>query len=210
VKWFKVGLELFCAGGPSVLEPLHRRGRAIFLDLKLHDIPRTVARSVASIARHQVGMITLHASGGPAMIAAAAEAARAAGPAAPRLLAVTVLTSLDRADLEQIGVHRSPAEQVATLAKMAVASGADGVVCSAHEAANLRRILGPGALIVTPGIRLPGGATGDQKRVAAPASAVRDGATHLVVGRPILEAEDPAAAARLILEDMRSAGSPPP
>ncbi len=202
VRWYKVGLELFAAEGPAALEPLARRGRHIFLDLKLHDIPRTVERAVRAAARHGVGLVTLHAAGGRAMIQAAAEAARGAGPGAPKLLAVTVLTSLDAADLAATGVGRSPAEQVVALADLALSAGADGIVCSPQEAAAMRARFGAGPLLVTPGIRLPSDAVGDQKRVATPAGAVRDGATHLVVGRPILEAEDPAAAARRVLADM--------
>jgi orotidine-5'-phosphate decarboxylase len=202
VRWYKVGLELFAAEGPAALAPLARRGRHIFLDLKLHDIPRTVERAVRAAARHGVGLVTLHAAGGRAMIEAAAEAARGAGPTAPKLLAVTVLTSLDAADLAAIGVGRSPAEQVVALASLALSAGADGIVCSPQEAAAMRARFGAGPLLVTPGIRLPSDAVGDQKRVATPAGAVRDGATHLVVGRPILEAEDPAAAARRVLADM--------
>lgn len=202
VAWYKVGLELFCAEGPRALDPLRAAGKRIFLDLKLHDIPRTVERAVQSAAQHGVELITLHASGGAAMIAAAAGAARAAPAPRPKLLAVTVLTSLDAADLERLGWPRSPAEQAERLARLAVEAGADGVVCSPHEAAALRAALGPGPLLVTPGIRPPGGDLGDQKRVATPAAAARAGATHLVVGRPILEAADPAAAARAILDDL--------
>ena len=202
VAWYKVGLELFCAEGPAALRPLQARGRKIFLDLKLHDIPRTVARAVATAAQHGVQMMTVHASGGRAMLEAAAEAARSLGSARPKLVAVTVLTSLDAKDLAELGVGRTPAEQVAALAALALDCGIDGIVCSAQEAAAMRARLGPAALLVTPGIRLPSGDLGDQKRVATPAAAVRDGATHLVVGRPILEAPDPAAAARAILADM--------
>ena len=202
IRWYKVGLELYCADGPRALAPLRERDRRVFLDLKLHDIPRTVARAVGSAARHGAGLMTLHASGGRAMIRAAAEAAREAGPSAPKLLAVTVLTSLDQSDLADLGVARTPAEQVVALGRMAVEAGADGLVCSAQEVGALRAALGPGPLLVTPGIRLPSDAVGDQKRVATPAAAVRDGATHLVVGRPILDAPDPAAAARAILDDM--------
>ncbi len=205
IRWFKVGLELYCADGPRALDPLRERGRLAFLDLKLHDIPRTVARAVAAASKYGAGLMTLHAAGGRAMIQAAAEAAREAGPLAPKLLAVTVLTSLDRADLDEIGIARTPAEQALALARMAIEAGADGVVCSAQEVGALRRALGRDPLLVTPGIRLPTDAVGDQKRVATPAAAVRDGATHLVVGRPILDAADPAAAARAILADM-SAG----
>ncbi|MBP7275524.1 MAG: orotidine-5'-phosphate decarboxylase [Kiritimatiellae bacterium] len=202
LQWYKIGLELFCAEGPAALAPLRDAGKRIFLDLKLHDIPRTVERAVASAARHGAGLLTLHASGGPEMIRAAARARDAAGPSAPRLLAVTVLTSLDATDLDTLGVHRSPADQAAALARMAVDAGADGIVCSAQEAGRLRALLGPGPLMVTPGIRLPSDAVGDQKRVSTPGAAVRAGATHLVVGRPILDAPSPADAVRAILSDM--------
>ena len=136
------------------------------------------------------------------MIRAAAQARGSAGPSAPRLLAVTVLTSLDARDLELLGVQRTPADQVAALARMAVDAGADGIVCSAQEAGRMRALLGAGPLIVTPGIRLPSDAVGDQKRIATPGAAVRAGATHLVVGRPILEAPSPADAVDAILTDM--------
>lgn len=208
VRWIKIGLELFAAEGPSVLMPTARRGRKVFLDLKLHDIPRTVARAIRAAAAHGVDMMTVHAAGGRAMLAAAAEAAAAAGPDRPRIVAVTVLTSLDGADLASIGVTRTPAEQVAALAGLAVSSGADGVVCSAREAGVLRARLGEGPLLVTPGLRLPAGAIGDQKRVATPAEAARAGADFLVVGRPILDADDPAAAARAVLADIASAARP--
>jgi len=201
IEWYKVGLELFCAEGPAALEPLQRRGKKIFLDLKLHDIPRTVARAVRSAAAHGVELLTVHASGGRAMLEAAAEAARSC-PRPPKLVAVTVLTSLDERDLAELGVNRAPAEQAAALARLAVDCGIDGVVCSALEVGRLRALL-PEAILVTPGIRLPGGEVGDQKRVATPALAVEQGATHLVVGRPILQADDPAAAAHAILENMR-------
>jgi len=204
VTWYKVGLELFCAEGPSVLEPLKAQGKRIFLDLKLHDIPRTVERAVRSAAAHGADLITLHASGGRAMMQAAADAAAEAGDGRPRLLAVTVLTSLDAADFRDIGWTRSPAEQVQALGQLAVGAGIDGLVCSPLEVGGLRQHLGPGPLLVTPGIRLPGGEAGDQKRMATPDAAARAGASHLVVGRPILEASDPVAATRRILASLKS------
>jgi orotidine-5'-phosphate decarboxylase len=203
VQYVKVGLELFIAAGPDVLKPLAARGKKIFLDLKLHDIPRTVERAVQAAAQHNVFMLTLHAGGGRAMLRAAAAAARACGPSAPKLVAVTVLTSLDQSDLTDLGVTRTTARHVLALGELALGSGMAGLVCSAQEVGALRQKFGPQPLLVTPGIRLPSDAVGDQKRVATPASAVKDGASFLVVGRPILEAADPAAAARAVLADMR-------
>ena len=202
VAWFKIGLELFCAEGPAVLEPFQARNKRLFLDLKLHDIPRTVERAVQSAARHGVSMLTVHAAGGSAMLRAAADAARALGPLAPKIVAVTVLTSLNQEDLRDLGVQRTPGEQVLALGRLALAAGVDGLVCSAQEVAALRQALGPQPLLVTPGIRLPEDEVGDQKRVATPAAACRAGASHLVVGRPILAAADPATAARRILQDL--------
>ena len=204
VGFYKIGLELFCAGGPEVVRAVAARGCRVFLDLKLHDIPRTVERAVAAAARLRVDLMTLHAAGGRAMIAAAAAAARACpSDRRPKLLAVTMLTSLEASDLADLGIGRGMPEQVAALARLALEAGADGVVCSPQEVGRLRANLPPGALLVTPGVRPAGADLGDQKRVATPAAAVRDGATHLVVGRPILEAPDPAAAARAILAEMR-------
>jgi len=203
LDFFKVGLELYCAAGASALAALRARGARIFLDLKFHDIPRTVERAVRAAAAPDIALMTVHAAGGPAMIRAAADAARALGPRRPRIVAVTVLTSLDAADLAAIGIGRTPAEEAIALAELAMAGGADGVVCSAQEVGALRRRLGPQAYLVTPGIRLPGGEAGDQKRTATPAAAARDGASAIVVGRPILEAADPAAAARAIRQDAR-------
>lgn len=202
VRYYKVGLELYSAEGPAALQPLRQRQRHIFLDLKLHDIPRTVERAVASVAQHGVELLTVHASGGRAMLEAAVNASRAHGPGRPRILAVTVLTSLDRSDLADLGIQRTPADQVLALAELAVRAGVDGLVCSPQELAELRKRVGPEPLLVSPGIRLPSDAVGDQKRVATPGAAVRAGASHLVVGRPILEATDPAAAARAVLNDM--------
>ncbi len=202
VAWYKVGMELFTAAGPEALRPLQARGKRIFLDLKFHDIPRTVANAVTCAARHGVGLLTVHAAGGRAMLQAAAEAAREAGAARPRIVAVTTLTSLNQGDLADVGVVRPLAEHTLALAELAVACGIDGLVCSPLEVAALRRCLGPGPLLVTPGVRPAGAAVGDQKRVATPGDAVRDGSSFLVVGRPILEAADPAAAAREVLRQM--------
>ena len=202
--WFKVGLELFVAAGPAVLEPLLRRGHRVFLDLKLHDIPNTVGGAVRSAASLGVEMLTLHAAGGPAMLAAAREAlAGTAHP--PELLAVTVLTSMDAAQVNAIGVERSPAAQVGLLARMGLAAGIRGFVCSPQEVSALRALTGPTGTLVIPGIRPAGGAMGDQKRVATPAEALKMGASYLVVGRPITQAADPAKAAELILAEMAAA-----
>jgi orotidine-5'-phosphate decarboxylase len=202
--WFKVGLELFVSAGPSVLEPILRRGYSVFLDLKLHDIPNTVASAVRSAASLGARMLTLHAAGGPTMLAAAKEAAEAcANP--PELLAVTVLTSMDSSQVEAIGIDHSPAEQVDLLARMGLAAGIRGFVCSAQEVQALRALAGPEATLVIPGIRPAGGAVGDQVRVATPADALRSGASYLVVGRPITQAPDPAGAAEAILEEMSAA-----
>ncbi len=207
VDFYKVGLELFISDGPDTLAMLDDRGKRVFLDLKLHDIPRTVERAVAAAARFGVELMTLHAAGGQAMIAAAAEAAGAAG-SGTKLLAVTVLTSLDDADLNSIGVPHDSATQVDTLGQLAVTAGADGLVCSPREVGRLRQLLGPRPYLLTPGIRPAGSALGDQKRVATPADALRDGASGLVVGRPIVEARDPRAAALAIAAEMQSAAKP--
>ena len=203
VGFYKIGLELFAAEGPEVVKAVKDLGKKVFLDLKFHDIPRTVERAVKSAARLGVDLLTIHASGGRAMVRAAADAAAEFGEAAPKILAVTVLTSMDAQDLADIGVAgRTPAEQVRAVASLAVDSGADGLVCSPLEVGSLSRSLRPGTLFVTPGVRPTGSALGDQKRVATPAEAVRDGATHLVVGRPVLAAPDPVAAARAIVQEI--------
>jgi orotidine-5'-phosphate decarboxylase len=203
-NWFKVGLELFVAEGPALLEPLVGRGHNVFLDLKLHDIPNTVAGAVRSAARLGVRMLTVHAGGGPAMLAAA-KSALAGAPHAPELLAVTVLTSMDSGQLQAVGTGRAPAEQVELLAKMGIEAGIRGFVCSPQEVAKVRALTGPEGVLVIPGIRPAGAAIGDQKRVAGPAEALRLGASYLVVGRPITQAPNPAEAAAAILEEMREA-----
>lgn len=206
VLWYKVGLELFIAEGPAALEPLRARGKRIFLDLKLHDIPNTVARAVASAARHGVHLLTVHAGGGAEMLrAAAAAAGQASTP--PKLVAVTTLTSLNDGDLKSMGVCRPLREHTLGLGELAVQAGIDGVVCSVHEAASFRERLGARPLLVTPGIRPAGGSVGDQKRVATPAAAVQAGASFLVVGRPILDAADPGQAARDILREIQQVGA---
>lgn len=207
VYWVKVGLELFCAEGPRVLEPLHERNLSIFLDLKLHDIPRTVERAVKSATQHNVQLLTIHASGGARMIRAAADAAHEMGENGPKILAVTALTSLDQSDLSDVGVVREMSDHVRALGELAIRSGADGLVCSPLETAQLRKDLGPTPLLVTPGIRAGNEKKEDQKRTLSAAEAVCAGATHLVVGRPILTAKDPAAAAAQLLEEIRRAGT---
>jgi orotidine-5'-phosphate decarboxylase len=198
-SWFKVGLELYIAEGNSLVTELQRRSCSIFLDLKLHDIPNTVAGAVRSAARLGVDMLTVHAAGGPAMLAAAAQAAENR----PALLAVTVLTSMDSGQLEATGIQASPAAQVERLATMAMASGVEGIVCSPAEVPDLRLRLGDKPLLVIPGIRPAGTASGDQRRIATPAAAIAAGASYLVVGRPITAAADPGAAARAILAEMQ-------
>lgn len=203
VGFYKIGLELYTAEGPEVVKAVKDLGKKVFLDLKFHDIPRTVERAVRSGGKLGVDLMTIHAVGGNAMIRAAVNAAEEFGPNGPKILAVTVLTSLDQTDLADVGiVGRTPAEQVRAAALLAVASGAHGLVCSPKEVGQLSKALKPGTLFITPGVRPAGSAVGDQKRVATPAEAVRDGATHLVVGRPILAAPDPVAAAAAILREM--------
>jgi len=201
VRWFKVGLELYIAEGNFLVAELQRRGFSVFLDLKLHDIPNTVASAVRAAARLGVNMLTVHAGGGPEMLAAAAEST----DSGLTLLAVTVLTSMDAAQLEATGVRGSAAAQVERLATMAFAYGIRGFVCSPAEVASLRRRLGSEPLLVIPGIRPEGAAIGDQRRVATPAAAMASGASYLVVGRPITRAVDPGAATRAILAQMQAA-----
>ncbi|MGB7547069.1 MAG: orotidine-5'-phosphate decarboxylase [Terracidiphilus sp.] len=202
--WFKVGLELFVAAGPAVLEPLVARGQSVFLDLKLHDIPNTVAAAARSAAALGVRMMTVHALGGPAMLAAARNALSGlADP--PELLAVTILTSMDAAQVQAVGLDRAPAEQVALLARMGLDAGMRGFVCSPQEVATLRALTGPDGVLVIPGIRPAGADAGDQKRVATPGEALRLGASYLVVGRPITQAPNPAEAAEAILNEMAEA-----
>jgi orotidine-5'-phosphate decarboxylase len=199
-RWFKVGMELYYTAGNHVVQQLRDRGFKVFLDLKLHDIPNTVAGAVRSATQAGASLLTVHASGGAAMMTAAAEAA--AAPGSPRLLAVTVLTSMDANELAGIGITASPANQVLRLARLARASGIDGMVCSAEEVAMLRKETSPETLLVIPGIRPAGSAVGDQKRVATPGQAIADGASMLVVGRPITRAADSAAAAQAILDEI--------
>ncbi len=200
----KVGLELFVREGPAAIAACHDLGRELFLDLKLHDIPETVGRAVQSAASLGVRYLTVHASGGRAMLdRAATEAARASAPLT--ILAVTVLTSLDAEDLTAMGVSATPSQQVERVARLAWDTGIRGFVASASEASTLRRMFGPDALIVTPGIRPAGSAAGDQKRITTPAQAIAAGADLLVVGRPIRDAADPLDAARRVVAEIEGA-----
>jgi orotidine-5'-phosphate decarboxylase len=203
-RWVKVGLELFSAAGPQAVEELQHAGFHVFLDLKLHDIPNTVAGAVRSAAASGARMLTIHTLGGPAMLTAAQEAASSLANG-PQLLGVTVLTSMDETQLSAIGVSASTATEVSLLASLAQAAGLSGLVCSAEETASLRRRLGPRVTLVVPGIRPSGAMAGDQKRIATPAAALAAGADYLVVGRPITQAKDPAGAAAAILNEMAEA-----
>ncbi len=205
VGLFKVGMELFPRGGPDVVRRIREAGADVFLDLKFHDIPNTVAGAVKSAAALGVRFATVHASGGRAMLASAARAAEGTGTT---LLAVTVLTSLDDADLAEIGYASPAADTVLRLAAMAAGEGIGGIVCSAKEVAAVRGRVGNRAILVTPGVRLPEDAAGDQKRVVTPEEAIRRGADYLVVGRPITKAPDPRAAARRFAAAMERAARP--
>ena len=202
---YKVGMQLYTAEGPQMVRELVASGRGVFLDLKYHDIPTTVAAAVREAAALGVRMLTVHAAGGAKMLRAATEAA-AASPAL-MMLGVTVLTSMDHSDLDKVGVHGTVDDQVLRLAALALADGCQGVVASAREAAKLRRELGEEFAIVTPGVRPAGASHGDQARVVTPEEAIAAGATHIVVGRPITAAADPAAEARAILEQMNAVAS---
>ena len=206
-SWIKLGLELFCAEGPAIVGRYTARGLAVMLALKLHDIPETVARATARVAQLGAGLLTVHAGGGRAMLEAAVRAAAAgtgAGQAGTRVLAVTVLTSLDDADLADIGATGPVAALVRRRAELAIAAGCHGVVASPHEVAAIRAIAPPGFAIVTPGVRPAGAAAGDQKRVMTPREARAAGADLVVVGRPLRDAADPAAAARAIAAELSS------
>lgn len=200
----KVGLELFVRYGPDAVSFARERVPDVFLDLKLHDIPATVDRAVASAAALGARWITVHATGGPKMVEAAATRAAREGTGLT-VLAVTVLTSLDEGDLRATGISRSPADQALALAEMAHRAGARGFVCSPLEARAFRAALGADVDLVTPGVRPAGAATGDQKRVSSPGDAIRNGSSLLVVGRPIRDAPDPAAAARSIVGEIAEA-----
>lgn len=198
----KVGLELFVRSGPAAVQLGRELGCDVFLDLKLHDIPETVERAVASACEHGVRYLTIHASGGPTMMEAAARRAERENTGLV-LLAVTVLTSLDAADLAAVGFQRPPAEQALLLARLARNAGGGGAVCSVAEVRALRAELGPDAVLVTPGIRpRDANASDDQKRVGTPGDAIRSGSSILVVGRPIRDAADPKLAASRVLAEI--------
>jgi orotidine-5'-phosphate decarboxylase len=201
VGMLKLGLAFYLAHGAAGVRAV--TPEPVFLDLKLHDIPNTVAGAVSAVLPLGAAMLTLHAAGGSAMIAAARSTAEAAGPNRPKLLAVTVLTSLSAEALAETGVSDTPRAQVLRLAKLALAAGADGLVCSPQEVAMLRDEIGPDPVLVVPGIRPLGSAAGDQARTLTPREAVAAGADWLVIGRPITQAPDPAAAAARIAADLR-------
>ncbi|MFT3700608.1 MAG: orotidine-5'-phosphate decarboxylase [Kofleriaceae bacterium] len=200
-SWVKIGLELFCGEGPAIVRDFTARGLAVMLDLKLHDIPETVARATARVAGLGAGLLTVHASGGHAMLEAAVRAARDAGDT--RVLAVTVLTSLDDSDLAQIGAIAPVADLVKKRAQLAAAAGCDGIVASPHEVAAIREVVPADFLVVTPGVRPEGSAAGDQKRVMTPRQARAAGADLVVIGRPLRDAANPAATARAIVDELR-------
>jgi orotidine-5'-phosphate decarboxylase len=206
----KLGLEAFVAEGPALVREVVASGADVFLDLKLHDIPNTVGRAAAGAVATGAAIVNCHASGGRDMMRAfgdegRAAAAKASRPA-PKLIAVTVLTSLDAAALAAVGLSGTPRDAAVRLAVLAREAGLDGVVCSPEEIAAIRAACGPGFLLVVPGVRPSGAARGDQKRVATPADAIRAGADILVVGRPVTGAPDPAAAARAVVAEIESAG----
>ena len=208
VSFYKVGMELFYAEGEQTVRFLQEHNKQVFLDLKLHDIPNTVAHGVSSLTRLGANLITMHGQGGPVMMKAAVQAARETaeqlGVERAKLLAITVLTSFDDEAWTSTGGQLPISDQVIRLAKLAKECGMDGVVCSALEAKMIREACGDDFLIVTPGIRPSFATTDDQKRVATPASALQDGASRLVIGRPITQAENPREAVRLIIEEMEN------
>jgi orotidine-5'-phosphate decarboxylase len=213
VRIYKVGMQLYTAEGPQLVRDLVSSGREVFLDLKYHDIPNTVGSAVREAAQLGVSMLTVHSSGGEKMLRAAEEAARAGAGAHARalqILAVTVLTSMDESDLHQTGISGTLLHQVLRLASTALDAGCAGVVSSAREVKALRSKLGQNFLIINPGVRPAGADRGDQARVVTPAEAIQAGATHIVVGRPVTAAKDPAGAARAIQQEMSDASDETP
>lgn len=210
-QWVKIGMTLFYAEGPSIVTAFKERGFKVFLDLKVHDIPHQVRGAVRAAALTGADLITVHGLGSGPMLQAAREGAEEAAAVRgerPRVIAVTVLTSMDADALASIGVTDPVDVEASRLATLARESGLDGIVCSPREAEAMRALLGPDALIVTPGVRPAGSALGDQSRVATPAQAIAAGASHLVVGRPITAAEDPMAALEGIVAELVEAGEP--
>ena len=204
-KWVKVGMTLFYREGPRAVAAMRELGFQVFVDLKLHDIPHQVEGAAASLGALSAGIITVHASGGTAMMEAAVRGATAgaldAGVPRPAVIAITVLTSMDADTLASVGVSDTPSDQAVGLAALARTAGVDGVVCSPREAAEMRALLGPDALVVTPGVRPAGSDAGDQARTATPEVAFAAGASYLVIGRPITGADDPAAAFEAIVNN---------
>ncbi len=209
VGMFKVGKQLYVSAGPDIVRTIHELGGEVFLDLKFHDISNTVAAAAVEAARLGVRLFNVHASGGPEMMRQTAAAVEKVcgeeGLRRPSVLGVTVLTSLDDSDLETLGIQGGVRAQVLRLAGMVREAGLAGVVCSAQEAADIRRACGDGFLLVTPGIRPAGEQAGDQKRIMTPGDAVRAGIDYIVVGRPITGADDPADAARMVVAEMAEA-----
>ncbi|MBM6779139.1 orotidine-5'-phosphate decarboxylase [Collinsella tanakaei] len=202
--WLKVGMTLFYAEGPAIVREIRERGFKVFLDLKLHDIPHQVRGAAEAAASTGADLLTVHGLGAGPMMAAAVEGAAAAAGDGERakVIAVTVLTSMDQQALDSIGVDAPVADEADRLARLARDNGIDGVVCSPQEATRMRELLGEDALIVTPGVRPAGAALGDQSRVATPAAAIAGGASHIVVGRPITSADDPVAAFEAIVAEL--------
>ncbi len=209
--WVKVGMTLFYRYGPSIVDEMRAHGLHVFLDLKVHDIPFQVKGAVRSAALTGADIISIHGLGSSAMIAAAREGAEEAagetGRERTKLVAISILTSMNQEALSEIGIERPIAEEVATLASLSYGAGADGIVCSPQEAAAMRALLGPHALIVTPGIRPVGSAVGDQQRIATPLAAIEAGSSKLVIGRPIAQAADPRGAFESVLAELTGAKS---
>lgn len=203
VKIFKVGLGLFTLYGYAAVEMVKDKGGKVFLDLKFHDIPNTVASAVKSASDLGVFILNVHTLGGSEMMKKAAEAVKGL-PERPLILGVTVLTSMDQKAINEVGIEKSVEEEVLNLATMAKDAGLDGVVASPQETSAIRKKLGKDFIIVTPGVRPEWAARGDQKRIATPSSAIKAGADYIIVGRPIIEAEDPIEAARKVIEEMES------
>lgn len=207
VGYYKVGMELFYSAGSQVIHYLRQQDKQVFLDLKLHDIPNTVAHGLASLTRLGANMLNVHASGGPTMMRQAVQSVRETaenlGIERPKLIAVTILTSMSEREWQSMRYPMAIGKQVLQLAQMAQESGMDGVVASPQEAARIRSACGENFMIVTPGVRPQGSDLNDQNRIATPKSALAQGATHLVVGRPILQAANPKQAAAAIINEMR-------